>query len=285
MPMEIIAQRSFNTLYIYLDIAFLVFFFALLFWNKRYLTLLFALAGGILYMLVDYGIFHLLLGTRSIEGGSLFWVILWMSMSYGITNFAWLWLWMRKDRRLFEWSLLICVWWLAAPMIAQTFGGNFPVITIRRTTGAYHGYMALILAVSYGAAIVYNLRQNDREKRLPLPWILAIGILVQFAWECALLLGGIRSSELLSAYDKLMTLAVNSLLETNLGAVPIFCIYALVTARVTESLRRRPSPLPFTERVREINRTRVRDARPATAAEAETEEVSQQNGADVPPKT
>lgn len=256
--MEIVAQRQFNALYIWLDVCFLVFFCALLFFNRRYMTLLFALTGGILYMIVDYGIFHLLLGTRSIEGGNLFRVLLWMSMSYGITNFAWIWLWFSKDKRLLEWSLLICVWWLAAPMLAQTFGQNMPVIVIRRTTGSYHGYMALILALSYFSAIVWNLRQKDEEKRFPLLWMLAIGILVQFAWECALLLGGIRSTEISSVFDKLMTLVVNSLLETNLGAVPIFCIFCLLTARFTEDLKRRPQPLSFTGRIREINRTKVR---------------------------
>lgn len=107
---EIIAQRVFNPLYIYLDIVFLVFFMGMLIYRKKYLTAAFALAGGVLYMIVDYGIFHLLLHTRSIEGGDLFWVLLWMSMSYGITNFAWIWLWFSRDKHLFEWSLLICVW-------------------------------------------------------------------------------------------------------------------------------------------------------------------------------
>lgn len=102
--MEIIAQRVFNTLYIYLDIVFLIGFCALLIIKKRYLTFLFAIAGGVLYMIVDYGIFHLAMHSRSIEGGDLFWVLLWMSMSYGITNFAWIWLWMSKDKHLLEWS-------------------------------------------------------------------------------------------------------------------------------------------------------------------------------------
>lgn len=255
---EIIAQRVFNPLYIYLDIAFLIFFLGLLVYDKKYLTLIFALFGGVLYMAVDYGIFHLLLGTRSIEGGNLFWVLLWMSMSYGITNFAWLWLWMSKDKRLFEWSLLIMVWWISAPLIAATFGQNLTPIKIQRTTGSYHGYMALILFSGYAAAIVYNFIQKDKSKRFPLLWLLIIGILVQFGWEFSLLIGGIRSAAIESAGDKLMTLVVNSLVETNLGAVPIFCIYVLVTARFTEDLKKREKTT-FTGRIREINAARVRD--------------------------
>lgn len=254
---EVIAQRVFNPLYIYLDIVFLVFLCGLLFFKKKYLTLLFGLAGGVLYMIVDYGVFHLALHTRSIEGGDLFLVLLWMSMSYGITNFVWLWLWMGKDKHLVEWSLLICVWWIAAPMIASTFGADLTPIKIQRTTGSYHGAMALILFAGYASAIVYNLFQKNREKRFPLLWLLAIGILVQFAWEFSLLIGGIRSAELASWGDKLTTLIVNSLLETNLGAVPIFVIYVGVTSRLNENLKKREK-VNFTERICEINRTKVR---------------------------
>jgi len=254
---EIVAGREFSTLYIYLDIVFLVAFCGLLFARRRYLTLLFALAGGVLYMLVDYGIFHLLTHSRSIEGGDMFLVLLWMSMSYGITNFAWLWLWMAKDENLREWSFLICLWWIAAPLLAQTFGADFPVIRISRTTGAYHGYMALILILGYGGAICYNLFQKDKAKHFPLFRLLAIGILVQFSWEFSLLLGGIRSAALTSWAEKLKTLVVNSLLETNLGAVPVYCIYLVVTSRFTENLRRREK-VSFTARMAEMNAKRVR---------------------------
>ena len=255
---EVIAQRVFNPLYIYLDIVFLCALCGLLIAKKKYLTLLWGLAGGVLYMIVDYGIFHLLTHSRSIEGGNLFWVLLWMSMSYGITNFVWIWLWFSKDRHLFEWSLLICVWWIAAPMLAATFGGSMPTVKIQRTTGAYHGYMALILVLGYGGAIGFNLFHKKKEERFPLGWMLAIGILVQFAWEFSLLVGGIRSAEFATFGEKITTLVVNSLLETNLGAVPIFCIYALVTSRYTETLKKRAAPVRFLERVAELNRMRVR---------------------------
>lgn len=33
-------------------------------------------------------------------------MLLWMSMSYGFTNFTWIWLWLSKDKHLLEWSLL-----------------------------------------------------------------------------------------------------------------------------------------------------------------------------------
>ncbi len=269
---EIVAQRVFNPLYIYLDIVFLVFFCGLLIFNKKYLTLLFALAGGVLYMIVDYGIFHLLLGTRSIEGGDMFWVLLWMSMSYGITNFAWIWLWMSKDKRLFEWSLLICIWCVSAPLIAAAFGANLDPIKIQRTTGAYHGYMAIIMFTTYAAAIVYNLFQKNKKKHFPLLWLLIIGVLVQFAWEFSLLIGGIRSAEIVDMSQKIMTLIVNSLLETNLGAVSTFCVFVLITQRVTEDLKKRKK-VSFTERIMEVNAMKVREtALPQEVAEIKTEE-------------
>ena len=87
MMSEIIARRQFDPLYIWLDIAFLIFFAILLLIKKRYMTVIVGAVFGIVYMIVDYGIFHLLCGSREIFNGySLFWVLLWMSISYGFTN-------------------------------------------------------------------------------------------------------------------------------------------------------------------------------------------------------
>ena len=256
---EIIARRAFSPLYIWLDIAFLLVFAGLLLWKKKYMTVLVGFLLGILYMIVDYGIFHLVCHSRSISDGySLFWVLLWMSMSYGFTNFAWIWLWISKDRHLFEWSMLILGWWFACPLITKTFAGT-ETIVIQRTTGAYHGYMAVILFVGYLALIVYNLWQKERDKRINLPWLLAIGILVQFGWEAGLLIGGIRSAGLESLTAKIMPLIVNSLLETNLGMPIIYIIYLAYSRRFTEQLRRRNAKVSLTERIRENNEQRVRE--------------------------
>lgn len=257
MP-EIIARRAFAPLYIWLDITFLCVFTYLLLRKKKYMTVLVGLVMGVVYMLVDYGIFHLVCHSRSISAGhSLFWVLLWMSMSYGFTNFTWIWLWLSKDEHLLEWSVLILAWWFCCPLITQTFAPDAVPVVIERTTGAYHGYMAAILFVGYLGVIVYNLMQPEREKRVNLPWILAIGVLVQF--------GGRRDccSAASAARDwprraPLHTLAVNSLLETNLGMPYVYLIYAAYSARFTEQLCRRETPLTLTARIAENNRERVR---------------------------
>ena len=124
---------------------------------------------GIVYMLVDYGIFNLLLGTRSIsDGHSLFLVLLWMSTSYGFTNFTWIWLWISKDKNLFEWSLLILCWWFCCPFITDTFAVSEPIV-IERTTGSYHWYMALIMFIGYLGLIIYNLFQKEKSRRINIP--------------------------------------------------------------------------------------------------------------------
>lgn len=256
---DIIARRQFDPLYIWLDIAFLLVFIVLLLWRKKYMTVLVGLFFGLVYFAVDYGIFHLVFHARTIsEGYSLFWVLLWMSMSYGFTNFVWIWLWISKDKKLFEWSLLILCWWLCAPMIAATFGGSADPIVIQRTTGAYHGYMAIILFAGYLALIVWNLAQKDRARRINIPWLLAIGILVQFGWEAGLLLGGIRSAGFANFSDKILTLVTNSLLETNLGMPGIYVIFLAYSSRFTEQLKRRELPLTMGRRLEENNAERVR---------------------------
>lgn len=99
--------------------------------------------------------------------------------------------------------------------------------------------MALILLVGYLALIIYNMKQKEAEKRVDIPWLLAIGILVQFGWEAGLLIGGIRSAGFATLAEKLRPLIVNSLLETNLGMPYIYAIFIAYTRRFTEQMKRR----------------------------------------------
>ncbi len=256
---ELIARREFTPLYIWLDIAFLIVFAGLLLWKKKYMTVLVGFLAGLLYMAVDFGIFHLVCGSRSIsDGHSLFWVLLWMSMSYGFTNFTWIWLWISKDKHLFEWSFLILLWWFVCPQLAKTFvPKGVESIMIQRTTGEYHGYMAAILFVGYLAVIIYNLMQKDRRKRVNILWLLAIGILVQFGWEAGLLIGGIRSAGFETLTEKLRPLVINSLLETNLGMPYIYLIFIAYTSKFTEQMKHRKDRLSLTERIAENNSEKV----------------------------
>lgn len=262
---EIIARRQFDPLYIWLDIAFLLVFTALLLFRKKYMTVIVGLLSGVLYMVVDYGLFHLLFRSREIYNGySLFWVLLWMSMSYGFTNFAWIWLWIQKDKHLFEWTLLILAWWVSCPMITKTFGNSDLPVIIQRTTGSYHGYMAMILFVGYLFLIAWNVFQKDNKHRINLPWLLAIGLLVQFGWEVGLLIGGIRSAGFETMSDKLMTTVVNSLVETNLGMPYIFFIFMAYSKTFKENLRRRKKPLTLKARIAENNAESVRGKQPVS---------------------
>lgn len=255
--MELIARRQFVPAYIALDTVFLLVLAGLLLWKKRRMAAMVGGIMGVVYFIVDYGVFHLICHSRSIEGGSLFWTLLWMSMSYGFTNFAWIWLALDKDEYLIEWSLLILCWWFCCPMLAQLIGfGQMPIV-IQRTTGAYHGWMAAILFVGYLLAVVRNLGESDRKCRIDLLRLLAIGIAVQFAWEAALLLGGIRSAGLDFA-EKLRPLIVNSLLETNLGMPYVYLIFVALTRRFTPALARREDVPSFRERIAENNGKRVR---------------------------
>ena len=255
--MELIARRQFVPAYIALDTVFLLVLAGLLLWKKRRMVALVGGIMGVVYFIVDYGVFHLICHSRSIEGGSLFWTLLWMSMSYGFTNFAWIWMALDKDEYLIEWSLLILCWWFCCPMLAQLIGfGQMPIV-IQRTTGAYHGWMAAILFVGYLLAVVRNLGESDRKCRIDLLRLLAIGIAAQFAWEAALLLGGIRSAGLDFA-EKLRPLIVNSLLETNLGMPYVYLIFVALTRRFTPALARREDGPSFRERIAENNGKRVR---------------------------
>lgn len=219
--MDYVVARTFNSLYIILDIIWLFVYAGILLYFRKKLALIVGLIAGVLYFLVDYGIFYQLLGTRQVAGADPFWFLLWLSMSYGLTNFAWIWLLLDRDGHAVEWSLLPILGWLTIGQLSQTFGAGFTEITISRGTGAYHGMMALILCVGYLIVIINNLKGRERVNIL---WLISIGIGVQLSWEAALLLSGIRPAIW-------QPIVVNSLLETNLGMPYIYYIHKVISDR------------------------------------------------------
>jgi hypothetical protein len=226
--MEIIPAREFNSLYIYLDIIWLIIYAVILLWRKRHIAFIAGLIGGVIYFAVDYGIFYLLLKTRSVTGADPLWFLLWLSVSYGFTNFAWIWILLDKDSNKTEWSLFTIVGWVAVALLSQNFGTDFPVISIYRGTGGYHGIMALMLAVGYIYLIIQNFR-NIPSARVNLLRLLAIGIGVQFSWELVLLLTGIRPIGILP-------LIIDSLIETNMGMPYLYLIHKHISLRFNENL-------------------------------------------------
>ena len=255
MTSEVIAARTFQSLYIWLDLAFLVAFVVLLVWQRKYQALILGAIGGVIYFVADYGIFLQLLGTRTITGASPFWVLLWLSLSYGLTNFAWIWLLLDRDKHVLEWSLFIVAGWLCVALLSQQFGYDAVPITTRRGTGQYHGVMALILFLGYAGLIVYNLRlgrarggsggpeagRGDDGTRAggrepaPILRILVIGILIQLSWEAVLAISGIRTFSW-------NTLIVNSLVETNMGLPYLWLIHRAMSRRWDEGMRSRIRP-------------------------------------------
>jgi len=228
--MEITAARSFSALYIYLDIIWLIVYLVILLWRRKYLAVLAGIAGSIIYFIADYGIFYLVLKTRVVTGADPFWFLLWLSTSYGFTNLAWIWLLLDRDGKAVEWSLLTVTGWVAVAFLTINLGSGFPVISIYRGTTVYHGVMAMILAAGYIYLIVQNLK-SEKEKRVNLLRLLAIGIGVQFSWEFVLLISGIRPVGF-------MPLVVNSLIETNLGMPYFYLIHRTVSRRFKEDLSR-----------------------------------------------
>lgn len=235
---EITPTRRFNLLYIILDSIFVIFLLGLMLWKKKRATTIISLFGGVLYLLVDYGYFYLISHTRTVfingEVASnmiTFLVLTWMSLSYGITNFAFIYLLLGKDRYTKYYIFLIVMWWMMCPSIASMGGEAF--ITTSRTTGAYHGGMAIILVTSYIALTIYLMAQ--KKDLVSIIKLNLIGFFVQFGWEFALLINGIRP---MNAYS-IQTLIVNSCLETNLGMPLAFLIFSVFTKHYNDDLTKK----------------------------------------------
>ncbi len=242
-------SRTFSIAYVVMDSIFVVLFVALLFWRKKRLTAIIALLGGILYFIVDFGIFYAATGSRQIfyhlssitdsadwteyGAGGVAGILFWMSMSYGIMDFAFIWLWLSKDEHAMEFTTLIVVNWICCPLISDFINNmqtDYLVIETTRGTMKYHGVMGLIMLAGYLALVIYNFVVKDKSKKAPLVRLFVIGFLAQFLWEFLLLVFGIRSvSYSDDTLRVIMTMLQDSLVETNLGMPGFFLIYRLVS--------------------------------------------------------
>ena len=225
--MNIVPSRVFSGLYIIMDCVFLLILGAMLFFSKRRRALFFGLFGGLLYFIVDYEILYRALAARVVEGAPTGPFLFWLSMSYGFTNFVWIYLMLDKDEYRVEWSVFIFFYWIAEALLSENFGSSWPIISISRTTTSYHGVMALILIVGYLILIVENI---FFKKKINILYLLFIGITVQLGWETALLVTGIRQSGM-------ETLVINSLIETNLGLPYIYHIHKYIDERFGKEKR------------------------------------------------
>jgi hypothetical protein len=212
--------RTFSSLYITVDIAWLLTYLGILLYFRKRTAVIVGLVMGVVYFLVDYGIYYQALGTRHVTGADPFWFLLWFSMSYGLTNFAWIWLLLDRDGHGVEWSLLPILGWVTVAQVSHNFGAGFVEISVSRGVG-YHGVMTAILLAGYLVVIIRNLLGKEKVNIL---WLMAIGIGVQFAWESALLISGIRP-------PLWQPIVVNSLIETNMGLPVAYYVHRWVAAR------------------------------------------------------
>lgn len=243
--------RNFSLSYIILDSVFVIFFVTLLFLKKERLCALFSLFGGILYFLVDYLIFYLLTSSRVISFSSdninfiecsnmeTALVLLWMSMSYGILDFAFIWLWLSKNKNALNYSLLIVIWWITCPLISS-FINNISSSTLyimtTRTTNKYHGIMGLIMVIGYFILLLINIF-NKKGEKIPIVRLFIIGFMAQFLWEFLLLIGGIRSQNYDNDFTRIFTTMIqNSLVETNLGMPYLYLIHKFIKSKINEDL-------------------------------------------------
>jgi len=243
---NIIPTRNFNMTYIIFDTLFLVFLVVLLCIKKKYLTLSWALFGGVLYLFVDFGLFYLASHTREIYiNGQLldstghFLVLLWLSFSYGIPNFIFIWMALNKDKDFALFTTLILGWWLVVPTLSKfgemsCFANSFLQYQIKtlRLTKDFHWIMAMFMIIGYGLLIGYYIINSDkRDFKKDIKTILflnLIGFSTQMMWELPLLLNGIRPLNDTS----IQTLLINSVIETNSGMVYFYLFHKWLTKKV-----------------------------------------------------
>jgi len=235
---NIIPARTLNLTYIICDSIIMLIFLILLIIKKKRITLLWSLFGGILYFIVDYVFFYhvnhsrvVMINNENANEIVYFFYLLWHELSSGISNFAFIWICLNKnkDKDFKNYILLILLWWFVPGAISIIDTNKN--ISCYRTTTSYHYVMAIFLFIGYLGLIIYNLF-NKKGEKINIFYLLLVGISVQFLWESALLIFNIRPYN----ENSFQTLIIDSLLETNLGLPYIYLIYRFVYKYLNEDL-------------------------------------------------
>lgn len=239
--------RNFSLAYVILDSIFVIFFVVFLFLRKKYVTGIFSLIGGVLYFLVDFLIFYLATKSRSIffysssieiQTADAFitaMILLWMSLSYGIMDFAFIWLWLSNDKKALQYSFMIVIWWICCPLIASFINNlspNMIYIMTTRSTGKYHGVMGIIMVVGYFILLIKDILGKEK---VPIIKLFVIGFMAQFLWEFILFIFNIRSQNYEDDFVRIIsTMLQDSLVETNLGMPYLYLINKAVLKKFND---------------------------------------------------
>ncbi|MFW9768334.1 MAG: hypothetical protein ACFFF9_05725 [Candidatus Thorarchaeota archaeon] len=214
--------RVFDVDFMFLDLAFTIFWIALLYRRGYIKPLLFGVLGIILNFIIDYGIWYSVMGIRTLEGLPI-WMsplsfFVYFSITYGMVQYSYVQVMFsfqstdeNSERwRRYRWSALLFGGWLVIGFISFFWSFMDSEVTVIRYMNEQR-FIEVAVVIAMYALLAYLASRKKFDLNLRrIAYIFSVGFFVHFSMEFTLLLSGIRKS---GVFD----LVFNSFLEFNMG--------------------------------------------------------------------
>lgn len=238
--------QSFSSLNIYISIAFAIMFAGLLFYKKKYLTILAGFSGSLFSVLFNYLIGNLALNAYTVSSGNLFLIILATNMCYSFVSVSVIWIILQKDIHTFEWCAFALTGWILSPVISNAFSNGDSPTVLTYDSNIMTGTLGMLLVVGLFILIVYNIRLKSKQGKINIIYLLALGVSVPLAHGIAFNL----NENLLANIGIIL---LNSVLSMTFFMPILYIIFLSLTSKVTESLKKRKEPKTISARIEEFN--------------------------------
>lgn len=238
--------QSFSSLNIIISIAFAILFAGLLFYKKKYLTLLVGFSGSIISVLFNFLIGGLALSGYSLSSGNLFPTILATNMCYSFVSIAIVWIILQKDVNTFEWCTFALVGWVLAPVIAKAFANGDTPTELVYDSSIMSATVGMILVIGLFIMVLYNIRQKSKQGKINIIYLLTVGTLVPLSH-------GIASNLNENLLANLGVILLNSVLSMTFFMPILFLVFLSITSKTTESLKKRKEAKSMDARIEEFN--------------------------------
>jgi len=214
--------------FIYLDLIFLTLWISFLIYKRYWKPIVWGILGWLVYLLTDFYIWYIVMGSRTYDGpinSTLF--FLWFCLSPGFAQFSYVALMLekRKWRDIWLWTLMFYVGWTFVSVGSQLIPWDDRVIEVARNMNEARQRLTFGLMTLGNLIIAFILYYFKKIRLQDILYLFIVGTLVEFCLEFTLTVSGIRLEQESWSFQ---LMAINTLIEFNMGIVLMYIILAFV---------------------------------------------------------
>lgn len=225
IEVDSIVTRTIGLDYIYFDLIFLTLWITFLIRKKYWVPIIWGFCGWIIYLGVDFYLWHIVMGSRTYSGPLPPWVFfMWFCFSPGFVQFSYVFVMFEKrnHHELKFWTLLFYLGWISVGILSQLIPINDTLIRVSRNMNQGNQRMIFTGLTLINLFLALYLKWKQRFRWEDVIYYFIVGTLVELSLELSLFVSGIRLEQ---GTWSLELFGINTLIEFNMGIIFMYFIW------------------------------------------------------------